>query len=256
MTSCSEYQKLLKSTDPELKYDKAVEYFQAKKYDRAISLFSDITTYYRSTDRAELIINYLAKAHIEKKDYITAAEYYDSYNNAYPRGTYIEEVKFMLAFCHYKESPDVRLDQTSTYSAIAAFQNFIDQFPRSDRVEDANKYIAELNDKLAYKELLNARLYHDMGLYLGNNYLSAVVTAENALKRFPATKYREDFMIVVLKAKFQQSLYSEESLKLDRYQSTIDEAYTYLNEYPEGKYVSQAKNILATSQKNIPDFED
>ncbi len=251
LTSCSEYQKLLKSTDPEIKYDKAVEYYTAKKYEKAITLFGDISSYYRNSDRAELIINYLGKAHIERKDYFTAAEYYNSYIGAYPRGEYIEDAKFMLAFCHYKESPDVRLDQEATYRAIAAFQDFAEQFPMSDRAVEANNYLQELNDKLAEKELINAKLYYDLGLYLGNNYLSSVIVAENALKNFPSTKFREELMFVVLKAKYQQAVYSDEQMLEDRLQATIDEAYTFLNEYPEGKYVSQARDILKKSEKSM-----
>ncbi len=251
-TSCSEYQKLLKSTDPELKYDKAVEYYSAKKYDKAISLFNDISSYYRNTDRAEMVINYLAKAHIEKKDYYTATEYYKTYIRAYPRGRFTQEAKYMLAYCYYLDTPDVRLDQSTTVQAIAAFQEYVDLYPNADNIAEANKYLQELNDKLAEKELINSNLYYDLGTYLGNNYLSAVIAAENALKRYPSTKHREDLMIVILKSKYQQSLYSEESMRADRYQSTIDEAYTYKNEYPQGKFVKQADDILKHLEKIMP----
>ena len=59
-------------------------------------------------------------------------------------------------------------------------------------------------------------------------------------------------MIVILESKFQQALYSEELLKTDRYQATIDEAYTYKNEYPEGKHIKRTDEILKISEKNIP----
>lgn len=252
LTSCTEYQNLLKSNDPELKYDKAVEYYAAGKYDKAISLFSDVSSYYRNTDRSELIINYLAKANMAKKDYFSASEYYNTYAKSYPRGRFIQEAKFGIAYCHYLDSPDVRLDQTSTIKGINAFQEFIDLYPNSENVKDANKYLTELTDKLAQKELINADLYYNLGTYLGNNYLSAVVTAENALKKYPGTKFREDLMIVILESKYQQALYSDEQLKIDRYQSTIDEAYTYKNEYPQGKFIKQADEILKISERNIP----
>ncbi|HHT23481.1 MAG TPA: outer membrane protein assembly factor BamD [Bacteroidales bacterium] len=255
-TSCSEYQKLLKSTDPELKYDKAVEYYVAKKYDKAISLFDDVSTYYRNTDRAELIINYLAKAHIERKDYYTATEYYKTYVRAYPRGRFTQEAKYMLAYCYYLDTPDVRLDQTATVQALTAFQEYVDLYPNADNKDEANKYIQELNDKLAEKELLNAKLYYDLGTYLGNNYLSAVITAENALKKYPSTKHREELMIVILKSKYQESLYSKEDMRADRYQSTIDEAYTYKNEYPTGKFVKQADDILKHLQRIMPEVSE
>ena len=252
LTSCSEYQNLLKSTDPELKYDKAVDFFMAEKYDKAMTLFSDVSSYYRNTDRSELIINYLAKANMAKKDNLSAGEYYKTYVKSYPSGRFIQEARFGIAYCYYLDSPDVRLDQAATVQAINAFQEFIDLYPTSDKVAEANKYLTELNDKLAHKELINADLYYNLGTYLGNNYLSAVVTADNALKKYPGTKHREDLMIVILESKYQQALYSEDMLKTDRYQATIDEAYTYKNEYPEGKHSKRADEILKISERNIP----
>ena len=59
-------------------------------------------------------------------------------------------------------------------------------------------------------------------------------------------------MIVILESKYQQALYSEDMLKTDRYQATIDEAYTYKNEYPEGKHSKRADEILKISERNIP----
>ena len=211
LASCSEYHNLLKSTDPELKYDKAVEYFSNKKYNKAITLFNDISTYYKNTDRSELLINYLAKAHIEKKDYFSASEYYKTYVKSFPRGRFIQEAKYMIAYCYYKDSPDVRLDQTNTHLAISGFQDFINLYPDADRAKDASILLDELNNKLAEKELINADLYYNLGIYMGNNYLSAVITAENALKKYPATKHREELMILILRSKYQQALYSEKA---------------------------------------------
>lgn len=252
LTSCSEYQNLLKSTDPELKYDKAVEYFSMKKYDKAITLFNDVAAYYRNTDRSELIINYLAKAHIEKKDYFSASEYYNTYVKAFPRGRFIQEAKYMIAYCYYKDSPDVRLDQTNTHLAINGFQDFINLYPDTEKAKDASKLLDEMNNKLAEKELINADLYYNLGIYMGNNFLSAVITAENALKKYPSTKHREDLMMLILRSKYQQALYSEESLKTERYQSAVDEYYTYMNEFPQGKYVKEAEQIFKDSSKILP----
>ncbi len=252
LTSCSEYQNLLKSTDPELKYDKAVEYYANKKYDKAITLFNDVAPYYRNTDRSELIINYLAKAHIEKKDYYSASEYYKTYARSYPQGRFIQEAKYMIAYAYYMDSPDVRLDQTNTMLAINGFQDFINLYPESSQAKDAAKLLAELNDKLAQKEMINADLYYNLGTYMGNNYLSAVITAENALKKYPATKHREDLMIIILKSKYQQALYSDPSLRVERYQSTVDEYYTYMNEFPQGKFVKEAAQIFKDSERNLP----
>lgn len=250
-SSCNEYQKLLKSTDAELKYNKAVEYFDKDDFVRANTLFEDVIPYYRGTERAETLLNYIARSYMGQKDNYSASEYYKVYVRTYPKGRYVREAKFMIGYCYYLESPDARLDQTSTFNAINALQEFIDVYPDSERVPEANKLLDELKDKLAYKATLNARLYYNLGNYLGNNYISAIIVAQNALKTYPATKYREDLSIVILESKYQQAVQSFEDKKEERYYDTIDEYYSFINEFPTSKYKKQADRIFAESNKVI-----
>jgi outer membrane protein assembly factor BamD len=249
--SCGDYQKLLKSDDAELKYTKAVEYFNKGDFMRASTLFDAVATYYKGTDRSETVLNYMAKSYMGQKDYYSASEYYKTYVKTYPKGKYVVESKYMIGYCYYLDSPDARLDQSSTYSAIAAFQEFIDVYPESDKVPQANKLLDELTNKLAYKSYLNARLYYDLGNYLGNNYLSAVITAQNALKKYPATSYREELLMLVLDSKYEQAVQSIEEKKAERYRNAIDEYYNYVNEFPNGKYKKQADRILNESKRIV-----
>jgi outer membrane protein assembly factor BamD len=251
--SCGDYQKLLKSTDPELKYTKAVEYFEKGDFMRATTLFDEISTYFKGTERSETILNYLSKSYLGQKDYFTASEYYKTYVKTYPKGKYVVESKYMIGYCYYLDSPDARLDQTATNDAVASLQEFVDVYPESERVPDAMKLLDELNDKIAYKYYLNSKLYFNLGNYLGNNYESAVITAQNALKRFPSTKYREELSIIILDAKYQQAVQSFEERKMDRYRATIDEYYNYINEYPEGKMRKHADKVFNESKKIVKD---
>ena len=249
--SCGEYQKLLKSDDAELKYTKAVEYFNKGDFMRASTLFDAIATYYKGTDRSETVLNYMAKSYMGQKDYFSASEYYKTYVKTYPKGKYVIESKYMIGYCYYLDSPDPRLDQTSTYSAIAAFQEFLDVYPESDKVPDANRLLEELTNKLAYKAYLNANLYYNLGNYLGNNYESAVISAQNALKKYPSTKYREELLMLILNSKYEQAMQSVDEKKVERYRNAIDEYYNYINEFPTGKYRKQADKILNESKKIV-----
>jgi len=252
LSSCSEYQKILKSTDPELKYNKAVDYFTQKHYTKAISLFDEISLYYKNTDRSELILNFLAQSYMAKKDYFSANDYYKSYVKSYPKGQYIQEARYGVAYCYYLDSPDVRLDQANTVLAISSLQEFIDLYPETERSKEAAKLLDEMNDKLAQKALINANLYYSLGTYMGrNNYLAAVIEAQNALKKYPATKHREDLMILILKAKYQQAILSYAETKVDRYQAVVDEYYNYINDFPTGKFRKSADGFLKVSVKNI-----
>ena len=251
LSACGEYQKLLKSTDPELKYTKAIEYFEKGDFMRASTLFDEIAIYYKGTERSEEVLNYIAKSYMGQKDYFSASEYYKTYVKTYPKGKYITEAKFMIGYCYYLDSPDARLDQTATYDAITALQEFVDVYPESERAPEAYKLLDEMNDKLAYKAYLNARLYYNLGNYMGNNYESAVVTAQNALKKFPTTVYREELGLLILSSKYEQARQSVYEKQMERYRNTIDEYYNFINDFPNGKFRKQADKIFNESKKIV-----
>ena len=161
--------------------------------------------------------------------------------------------RFLIGYCYYLDSPDARLDQTSTRDAINELQEFVDIYPENERVPEANSLIEELRNKLAYKELLNARLYYNLGNYLGNNYLSAVIVAQNALENYPETTYREDLSMVILQSRYQQAVQSVAEKRQERFIETIDEYYSFINEFPEGKYRRQADRILREARKVVPE---
>jgi outer membrane protein assembly factor BamD len=186
-----------------------------------------------------------------QKDYFSASEYYKTYVKTYPKGKYVIEAKYMIGYCYYLDSPDARLDQSATYSAIAAFQEFLDIYPESERVQDANKLLEELTNKLAYKAYLNAKLYYNLGNYLGNNYESAVVCAQNAMRKYPTTAYREELGMLILESKYEQAIQSVIEKRMERYRNTVDEYYNFINEFPDGKFRKQADKIFGESKKIV-----
>ena len=244
LTSCSEYVKLQKSTDPEVKFNAGKNYFQEKKYAKSIAMFEEIVPYYRGTPQAEELLYLLSESYMGQKDYYSASEYYQAYLRNFPRGTYSQDARYKVAYCYYLDSPDARLDQTATYDAIDALSEFISLYPESSKVAECRKQLFELEDKLAYKELLNARLYYNLGLYGGNNYKACVTTAENALSDYPETKHRDDLVFIILKAKAKEASLSIEKKKKERYSEVIDEYYRYANEFSDGKNIKEANRIL------------
>ena len=253
LVSCGEYNKILKSTDYELKYDYAKKAFERKKYMQAATLLEELVAIFKGTDRAEESLYLLARSYYLNKDYITSGEYFQAYYKNYPKGEYTELARFYCGYGYYLDSPEAKLDQTGTYRAIDEMQRFLDYFPNSERAKQAQDIIFELQDKLVYKELLNAQLYYNLGNYMGNNYESCVITAQNALKDYPYTDYREELSILILRARYEMAIYSVEDKKMDRYRETIDEYYAFKNEFPESKYLKEAEKIFNESQKVIKD---
>lgn len=249
LTGCGEYQKLLKSRDPEVKYQAALQYFNQKQYVKAQTLLDDVTAYYKGTERSEDVLAYLARCYMGQKSYESATDYYQAYIRNYPKGKYATEAYFQIGHCQYLDSPDARLDQTTTLNAIEAFERFVELYPESPYAEQAYEEMSELYDKLALKELKSAQLYYNLGSYLGNNFLSCEIVAKNALKNYPSNKYQEEFNWLILQAKYAQMVNSYEELKLDRARDTQDEYYNFITEYPESKHRKEADKMLQTIRK-------
>ena len=129
--------------------------------------------------------------------------------------------------------------------------SFSEKFPQSKRLPEVAKYLTELQEKLAEKEYNSALLYYKLGDYMGNNYLSAVVTATNALKLYPESKFKEELYFLVLKSKFMQAEKSVESKIKDRYRDTVDEYYNFINEFPNSQYKKEADRMFKKAQKSI-----
>ncbi|MCP9611897.1 outer membrane protein assembly factor BamD [Coprobacter sp. LH1063] len=254
ITSCGEYNKILKSTDNDLKYEYAKKYFDQKKYSRAYTLLSDLVTPFKGTDKAEESLYLLARSYFLAKDYVTSGEYFTTYYKSYPRGQYAELARFYAGYGYYLDSPEARLDQSGTYKAIDELQMFLEYYPNSEKAKEAQDIIIELQEKLAEKELYSVQLYYNLGFLMGkNNYEAAVITAQNALKDYPYSKYSQDFSFLILKSKYEEALHSIDAKKEDRFREVIDEYYGFVNDYPDSPNMKEAKKIFSVANKYVKD---
>ena len=74
LSSCGEYNKLLKSTDYEYKYEAAKNYFAKGQYNRAATLLNELIAILKGTDKAEESLYMLGMSYYNQKDYQTAAQ--------------------------------------------------------------------------------------------------------------------------------------------------------------------------------------
>lgn len=260
-SSCSStFNQLMKTDDYDFKYEAAKEYFTEGKYTKAATLLQEVVNMNKGTDKGEENLYMLGMAEFCLKDYEASSEYFKKYASSYPKGIYVENAYYYYAQSLYNSTPEVALDQSDTYSAIKAFQEYIDLFPESKLKETAQQKLFVLQDKLVQKELLNAQLYYDLGPYFGNcssgtenNYESCIITAQNALKDYPYTSYREEFSLLIMKSKYALANQSVEEKKLDRYRDAEDECYGFINEYPDSKEKETALKYIAHCKKYLKD---
>ncbi len=260
LSSCAhEFNQVYKSADTNYKYEYAKESFALGKNQRAITLLQDLINLQKGTNKAEESLYMLGLAQYRAKDYESAAETFKKYTKSYPRGIYAEQAFYNIGQSLYMSTPEPRLDQTPTIAAIAAFQEYLDLFPNASMKGTAQKDLFDLQDKLVKKELLSAKLYYNLGSYFGNctdggsNYEACIITAQNALKDYPYTNFREDFALLIMKSKFDLAAQSVEEKRVERYRDAEDECYGFINEYPDSPNKKVAEKLIESCKKYTKD---
>jgi outer membrane protein assembly factor BamD len=246
-SGCSGYEKLLKSSDYRLKFEKAMEYYENEEYVRAGTLLDQITAVYRGTTKADTVFYYQAKSYFNQRDYILSGHHFKNLAFNYPNSVYAEEADFMTAYCYYKLSPKPSLDQENSVQAINSFQLFMIKYPTSERNDMAKLYIDEMRNKLVQKSFMSAKLYYDL-----EDYKASIIALQNSLNEFPNTEHREELMFLLLRSNFLLAENSITVLQVERYQDAVDEYYSFVGEFPESKYRQQADRIYDAALKRIP----
>ncbi len=237
-SSCGEYEKLLKSGDVDAKYKMGLKYYDEGNWTRASTLFEQIIPRLKGTGKAEEVDYKFAMCYYNMKDYVLAGHYFRTFVATYYSSAHAEEADYLAAYCYYKLSPRPQLDQTNTLNAINAFTLFKNKFPASDKIEEADKYIQEMINKLVEKSFINAKLYYNLG-----KYKAAIVAIKNSIGDYPDSMYREELIYLKLRSSFLLAEGSIRQKQEERYQNTVDEYYSFVDEFPDSKYKRDAEKI-------------
>jgi len=188
---CSPLQKALKSDDLEQRKELANEFYQQKKYRKAIRLYESIEKDYRARPDAEEMYYQFADATFQTDDFMLAADRFKLFASTYPRSDKREEALLKEIKSGVHLSPVYSLDQTITVTTIEKLQKFIDQYPNSEFIGDANKIMSDLNKKLEMKAFENAKQLNTIGDYT-RNYGAAIVALDNFIYDYPGTSFKEE----------------------------------------------------------------
>ncbi len=248
--SCSKYQKLLKSSDMNLKYEAALKYYDDEKYDRAMALFEELIPLFRGTDRAEKVYYSYAYCNYQLNLLYAASYHFKKYSVTYPMSEHAEETLFMHAYSKYLLSPIPTLDATETKGGIEALQLFINTYPEAELVDSSNVLMDNLRSKLEDKSYLNSKQYYKIF-----QFKAAIIAMNNTLLDFPETKYREELTFLTLKSHFLLAENSIKKKKLERINNTIEAYYTFADNYKDSKYLKEAQSIFSKASEMRNDFK-
>jgi outer membrane protein assembly factor BamD len=250
--SCSKFRKIQKSSDWELKYRAAMEYYEKKDYYKASTLLEEILPIIRGRPEAEKAQFYFAYSYYYQKQYVLSAHYFETFYDLYSRSEYAQEALFMYGYSLYLDSPDYNLDQSNTIEAIGVIQNFVNKFPRSKYKEHADSLIDEMQVKLEDKAYMNATLYYKLQKYLeGEGLKAALIAFENFQNDYPDSKHNEEICFLKIECSYKIAKKSIRSKQKERLDKTVDYYLYFIDKFPQSPRVRVAENIYVNCLEDI-----
>lgn len=238
MFGCSDFNKVMKSTDYEYKKERGLAYYEDEEYVNAATVLEDIIPYYKLSADGEKLYYYYCMSNYYMGEYFSASYYFRRFINQYPSSKYTEECQFLSAICSVNNSPDYSLDQTETLNALDQLQIFIDMYPNSNLIDSSNKIMDDLNLKLQRKQFEGARQYHHT-----ENYKAAVVALDIHLADYPKSAYKEETMYLSVLSHYKLAINSIESKKVQRLNDTIKSYRKFVATFPESDHLKELTGV-------------
>jgi outer membrane protein assembly factor BamD len=93
---------------------------------------------------------------------------------------------------------------------------------------------------------LTAKLYYNLG-----QYKASITALNNSLDDYPETKHREELMYLLLRSSYLFAENSVRARRQERFQSAVDEYYSFIGEFPASQYVRDAQRMYERSDRYL-----
>ena len=174
-------------------FNKALKLFYKGKYLRAKDKFE----YIIMTDPGSKLANesqyYKGESLFQIKEYDEARITFEQYVRFTNNIEKIEISRYRICECAIYSTNSYQRDQRHTKRALEQLQMFLEDFPQSELVQDAEKAITELRIKLAEKDFEVGRLYLKL-----EEYESALIYFRSVLNNYYDTDFADDARIGII----------------------------------------------------------
>lgn len=253
-TSCSEYNRVLKSDDYGEKFDMANYLYDSvgtsSSKVRSIALYEQI--YQRSPKQGEGELAYfrIGKAYYESGDFYMAGYYLGQFPQRFPYSPKAEEAMFLSAMCSVNNSPEYSLDQIETEVAINNLQQFVNRYPNSVLIDSCNNIIDGLRFKLETKAFESVKLYSKT-----ENYMAASSSASTFMDDYPMSIFKEEVHYLYVMNSYYLAKNSVEQKKKERIEQTIERYSTFVAAFPESKYIRTLAGYDDEMRKELKEYQ-
>jgi outer membrane protein assembly factor BamD len=179
--------KIVADVPAEKMYDDGLGRLKRSDHEGAVKKFSDLEKAYPYSEwsRKGLIMEAYANYEGQKwEDAITASK---SYLTKYPNTKDAAYAQYLYAMSNYNQIPDVTRDQDRSEKALAALNDLVVKYPKSEYVADARQRLQVAKDQLAGREMEVGRYYLEK-----RNYTAAINRFRDVVAKYQTTRHVEE----------------------------------------------------------------
>lgn len=125
----------------------------------------------------------LGRAYEKMKKYPEAIAEYKKFLKEYSKSELVDEAKYRMGYCAYKQSKGSAYDQDATEKALEVFNEFLRDYPQSKRADEVKMLVHKLNGRKA-KGLFEIAAYYDKV----KEKKSAKVYYEQVIQKYPESE--------------------------------------------------------------------
>lgn len=258
LSSCSEYQKALKAEGDDAiatKFKMGEELYNEGKFAKANKLFAQLVPNYRGKPQAEKLMYLYSMSYYEMRDFYISGYQFERFAASYPKSEKLEEASFLSAKSYYMLSPIYSKDQKETKEALEKIQAFIDLFPESKYLAEANELIKELDYKLEKKAFEIAKQYNRI-----SDFPASVKSFDNFLFDFPGSTLKEEALFYRLDSAYKLAINSVEKkrtlqgvvdLKKERLEQAKEFYIAFKKAFVNSQYLPEVDNMAIVIEEEL-----
>jgi outer membrane protein assembly factor BamD len=178
--------------DAEDQYLLAKDLFDNDKYEDAQIEFQKLIWNFPGSDYVDEGQYYLAECLFQLEDFTGALIEYGRLLRSYSKSPFAGAAQYKVGLCYFEQSLPARLDQEATHNAIRELGIFLEEYPNSEYISGAQATLLAARTKLAQKDYLNGKLYHNMG-----QYEAAILYLEEVIRDYSDTKWAADAQYLI-----------------------------------------------------------
>jgi outer membrane protein assembly factor BamD len=175
---------------PSKLYDEGLGRIKSSDYEGAAKKFSQIDKQHPQSEWSRIALIMSAYANYEGKRWEEAINDSKRYIQLHPSSKDTAYAYYLLAMSHFNQIPDVTRDQERSEKALAALQELVTKYPKSEYVSDARHRIQVARDQIAGNQMEIGRFYLQK-----RNYTGAINRFRDVVAKYQTTRHVEEALM-------------------------------------------------------------